>query len=1024
MAVDYLSALNVGSGLNVTQIVDALVDAEKAPREATLNSKIEEKTVSISAFAEVKQEFSALKTSLTTLSGLSILDVQATGPSGTSNVVDATVTDANLVKPFDYNINVSSLAQPQTISFGGYGSELAKLDASSLTIDFGTWTTDNVGSHSFVANSEVATKTIALSNTDDLTSLKNKINQLEIGATATLVKVSEGSYSLALRSAFGTNKQIRIQATSTSDTISKLSYDPQTNGSNAANGGDFQKQVASASDAEFTLNGLSLTRAGNTVTDLIEGVTLNLKATSASDQRLTAKYDETLSLDAMKLFVEELNTITKNLISMNKTSLEADDAGALAGDTLVRAYRNRLRAITTTPIEGFGNDPIFLANFGIMTERDGTLSLNETKFKAFFGANPEQFSALTKSNVKSSSLSVSAEITGTSWTAGNYAFESVVRSATSELSANEATALSFKSVNSASNANDGQLSGSLQAFVEANPSGQWSVTGTDSNLVTIDANGVISVTGGTNFEAKSNYAFNLIYTVNETEKFTEAVTLNINNLAERTYKLSDATIPTNVVAGDTFSITVDSHTITTTAIGAGGDNSYTVQKLVDALNLANTTADGEFSEDNGAIIFTYNDAATVQTTALTSGLIYNTASTLGTVSELTTGSVSARRVYMAHKDTTGPIVSTAGVGDVFKIDIQHGGATYTVSHTFDANDVSAVSLLSSASDKANYLASKLDIAAGTAKSGLDVGIDFTQISGYLVGTATEAGTDYNSASISQLQYSNDSGSSFIDLGSSNVNFNGTSTAEVVKIAAPSIPTIKTGDKIAVNLDNNGNNLTITTAALTAAATLTDVTNALNIAHGGLNGTFSVSGADLLFTYNHNTGNVSNTNDTGLVFIPAPGTITQVSAGVNHAPLTTVTEVSHVAGDPQATLNGTAMSLENGVFKISTGGARGINIKANGNQSATLYVGRSMFDNLKGFSDEVLTTNGDLDKRVARYNSDITKYQDQLTELESRMETERIRYTEQFTAMETAVAGFKETGSLIENLMDSWKASLS
>ena len=57
MAVDYLSAMNVGSGLNVTQIVDALVDAEKAPREAQLNENIEEKTVSISAFAEVKQEF-------------------------------------------------------------------------------------------------------------------------------------------------------------------------------------------------------------------------------------------------------------------------------------------------------------------------------------------------------------------------------------------------------------------------------------------------------------------------------------------------------------------------------------------------------------------------------------------------------------------------------------------------------------------------------------------------------------------------------------------------------------------------------------------------------------------------------------------------------------------------------------------------------------------------------------------------------------------------------------------------------
>ena len=51
MAVDYLSAMNVGSGLNVTQIVDALVEAEKAPREAQNTEKIEEKAVSVSGFA-------------------------------------------------------------------------------------------------------------------------------------------------------------------------------------------------------------------------------------------------------------------------------------------------------------------------------------------------------------------------------------------------------------------------------------------------------------------------------------------------------------------------------------------------------------------------------------------------------------------------------------------------------------------------------------------------------------------------------------------------------------------------------------------------------------------------------------------------------------------------------------------------------------------------------------------------------------------------------------------------------------
>ena len=48
MAVDYLSALNVGSGLNVTQIVDALIDAERVPRETQINEQIEERTVSVS----------------------------------------------------------------------------------------------------------------------------------------------------------------------------------------------------------------------------------------------------------------------------------------------------------------------------------------------------------------------------------------------------------------------------------------------------------------------------------------------------------------------------------------------------------------------------------------------------------------------------------------------------------------------------------------------------------------------------------------------------------------------------------------------------------------------------------------------------------------------------------------------------------------------------------------------------------------------------------------------------------------
>ena len=54
MATDYLSALNAGSGLNVTQIVDALVDAERVPKQEQIDKANEKATVAISALGSLK----------------------------------------------------------------------------------------------------------------------------------------------------------------------------------------------------------------------------------------------------------------------------------------------------------------------------------------------------------------------------------------------------------------------------------------------------------------------------------------------------------------------------------------------------------------------------------------------------------------------------------------------------------------------------------------------------------------------------------------------------------------------------------------------------------------------------------------------------------------------------------------------------------------------------------------------------------------------------------------------------------
>ncbi|MDB3936932.1 hypothetical protein N9384_02145, partial [bacterium] len=65
--VDYISALNAGSGLNTTQIVDTLVEAEILPKQNKINEQVEEKNVSISSLGQVKNDFTGFDTNLTIL---------------------------------------------------------------------------------------------------------------------------------------------------------------------------------------------------------------------------------------------------------------------------------------------------------------------------------------------------------------------------------------------------------------------------------------------------------------------------------------------------------------------------------------------------------------------------------------------------------------------------------------------------------------------------------------------------------------------------------------------------------------------------------------------------------------------------------------------------------------------------------------------------------------------------------------------------------------------------------------------
>ncbi len=137
MAVDYLSAINQGgSGLNITQIVEGIVEAETAPQKDIVNEKIDNKTLEISALGEVAKELNLLKTTTAALANKTKLSVSSSSTTNTINI-----TSPSVAKTFSSDITVSALATPQTLEFTGFTSPTQSVGSGNITVDFGNWIT-------------------------------------------------------------------------------------------------------------------------------------------------------------------------------------------------------------------------------------------------------------------------------------------------------------------------------------------------------------------------------------------------------------------------------------------------------------------------------------------------------------------------------------------------------------------------------------------------------------------------------------------------------------------------------------------------------------------------------------------------------------------------------------------------------------------------------------------------------------------------------------------------------------------
>ncbi len=257
-------------------------------------------------------------------------------------------------------VTVNHLARP-AIATSANGKA-----AATSTVATGT------GTFAFRIGASGPVQTVNVDATTTLTGLATAINALDAGATASVVNVGTGAapdYRLRLGSdETGTANAVTVV---TDDTTLGIAVSQ------------------SALDAEFTVSGFAdpLTRSTNRVDDVIPGVTFDLHAPGGpvtisvtnDDDAITQQVDA-----AVKAFNDIVTFVAGESVIEQDTASDDRDVkiGPLALDGTVRGVIESLRSIISSPREtDDADDFTVLAQVGITTARDGTLTFNQAAFK-------------------------------------------------------------------------------------------------------------------------------------------------------------------------------------------------------------------------------------------------------------------------------------------------------------------------------------------------------------------------------------------------------------------------------------------------------------------------------------------------------------------------------------------------------------------------------------------------------------------------------------------------------------------
>jgi flagellar hook-associated protein 2 len=340
----------------------------------------------LSTYGQIQSNLSTLRDAANKLTNP---DTWAGAKATASDTSAVSVTASTGAAIGTASLSVSQLAASQTLASTTFSSPTATLGQGSITIELGSWGTDDTGAATFSAKSGSTPVTINIgTGQDQLAQVRDQINAAGAGVTASIVTDSTGSRLTLTSRNSGETNAFRVTVNdadgngSDATGLSQLAYDPSTSASQMT-------QTLPAANARAILNGLPISSESNTLSSAIDGLNITLlrtippttpvmlSVTQDADAIKKAVTDFTTAYNAVNQLLRaqtkvDTSSLTANMSADAVAQAQAARASSLQGDSTAIGLQNRLRGVVGG-VTSLGGSLSRLADVGLAPASDGSL---------------------------------------------------------------------------------------------------------------------------------------------------------------------------------------------------------------------------------------------------------------------------------------------------------------------------------------------------------------------------------------------------------------------------------------------------------------------------------------------------------------------------------------------------------------------------------------------------------------------------------------------------------------------------